>query len=130
MSAACYRSRRNGSNRFRASLGIQTGIALGLLAAAAQAQSLDVASGVGGGGYSLGGTFHPESAQQNPNAPNIMVIGGDVCGIYRTTNLGQTWVEWNQGLENADEGASYYVEDIVGVATGTVNFTAATRGGL
>ncbi len=84
-------------------------------------------AGIGGGGWLHSGAFHSE-----PGFSNIVVIGGDNSGIYRTTNFGQSWTLWNDNLASPDEALSFYVDDIVGVSASgqSPKFYAATRGGI
>lgn len=48
--------------------------------------------GHGGGGSFLGGGLI------NPNDPDMVLIGSDTGGVYRTTDAGKTWTPGNLGL--------------------------------
>ena len=80
--------------------------------------------GIGGGGFLQAALFHPTD-------DNYILIGGDVGGIWRSTDGGATWATWNAGLNITNhEGHSYYVDDLVAVDNAGVTFYAATRGGI
>ena len=50
-------------------------------------------TGFGGGGYFWCGTISPENH-------DVMYLGGDVGGIYKTTDRGKNWRFVNKGLHN------------------------------
>lgn len=81
-------------------------------------------TGVGGGGWLHGGAFHPTDT-------DVILVGADVSGVYRTDDFGLSWRPWNAGLPNHDESYSQYVDDLLGIEyNGTVYFYAATYGGI
>lgn len=98
-------------------------IALMLLAAPSFAYDF-TATGVGGGGWLHGGTFHPTDT-------DVILVGADVSGVYRTDDCGASWHPWNSGLPNHEELYTQYVDDLLGMQyNGAVYYYAATFGGL
>jgi hypothetical protein len=102
-------------------------ISAALLLAAALARSQTATpTGVGGGGFLWSGAFHPVD-------DDVVLIGGDNCGVFRSDDYGASWYLWSDGLYNADEANSFYVEDLLGLTwdVGAEDgFFAATRGGI
>jgi len=81
-------------------------------------------TGAGGGGGLHSGAFLPTDG-------SVVVVGGDVSGVYRTDDFGDSWSPWNEGLTNSDECRTQHVEDLLGVDyDGWTGFYAATRGGI
>jgi photosystem II stability/assembly factor-like uncharacterized protein len=57
--------------------------------------------GPSGGGNLMVARFHPQD-------PRIIFLGGDVSGIHRTTDGGETWRQVNAGLADSRETAAAY----------------------
>jgi len=72
----------------------------------------------------------------DPDDPDIVYIGGDVCGVYRSLDGGEHWAPFRQGLVDTTEGEVTYVDDLLvlrnqpGVAPSRRGVYAATLGGL
>lgn len=72
----------------------------------------------------------------DPEFPNVIYEGGDVNGVYRSDDFGDTWYLWNEGLESSDMRSSFYVDDLLvipsgaGAANGCDGVYAATLGGI
>ena len=82
------------------------------------------AGGVGGGGGLHAGAYHPTN-------PDVLLMGADVSGVYRSEDNGLNWFSWNEGLPNPEEGFSHYIEDIHALSMGGfTGFYAATYGGI
>jgi uncharacterized repeat protein (TIGR01451 family) len=98
------------------------GSALAIQASPSQAQLL--AKGAGGGAWLHSGVFHPTN-------DSTVLLGGELCGVFRSDNYGTSWYRWSDGLTNKDGGLSHYVEDMTAVnRAGNVTFFAATQGGI
>ena len=81
-------------------------------------------TGVGGGGWLHAGAILPTD-------PDVILLGSDVSGVYRTEDGGLHWTPWNEGLTSEDGARTHYVEDLVGVDEGGwPGFYAATQGGI
>lgn len=74
-------------------------------------------AGWGGGGYFYSSVFHP--AQDG-----VIYMGGDVCGVYKSLDHGQSWRLINDGL------ADYGVFSLAVDRTAPETVYAATDGGL
>ena len=82
------------------------------------------ATGVGGGGWLHSGAILPGDS-------DVIVIGSDVAGVYRTDDFGSSWTPWNEGLYNSDDTRTHQVEDLIGVELDNwEGFYAATMGGI
>jgi hypothetical protein len=80
--------------------------------------------GAGGGGWLHSGAILPTDS-------DVIVVGADISGVYRTNNFGTRWFPRNDGLLNADRLQTNHVEDLMGIDyDGWVGFYAATRGGI
>lgn len=72
----------------------------------------------------------------DPEDPDVIYAGGDVCGVYRYSIVAGTWTPWSQGLGFADLNWSYYVDDLLvlgavdGVPLEFRGVYAATWGGV
>jgi hypothetical protein len=81
-------------------------------------------TGVGGGGWLHSGAILPTNS-------DVVVVGGDMIGPYRTDDFGTTWYPWTEGLANADRMLTNHVQDLLGIDYGTwTGFFAATEGGI
>lgn len=83
----------------------------------AQAQSVWTVMGPGGGGWLT--TIEISNVD-----PNVIYVGCDVGGIYRSTNNGESWQIINNGLTN------YTVQDIAIDPQTPAIVYAATQGGV
>jgi hypothetical protein len=82
------------------------------------------ATGVGGGGWLHSGAILPTDS-------DVIVIGGDVAGPYRTDDMGVSWYPWTDGLANSDRLPTFHVEDLLGVDYGDwTGFFCAGLGGI
>ena len=84
-------------------------------------------AGPGGGGWLYAGAFDPSDDQ-------TMLIGTDMCGVFRTDDGGSHWRPWNDGLMS-DQGGDHdhisYVQDLIGVyRNNSTEYYAATLGGI
>jgi hypothetical protein len=80
-------------------------------------------------GPSGGGWLHSAAFGQSDD--DVIAIGADNAGVYRSTDFGDSWTVWNAGLASTDDVVSFYVEDLVGIdQTNFSGFIAATRGGI
>jgi len=77
------------------------------------------------------------TAAFQPDDPNIIYVAGDIEGIFKTTDGGQTWRMINDNLSTTFAANAYYVQDIainpqnvrsVFIAAGAV-FKSVTGGG-
>ena len=72
----------------------------------------------------------------DPTNPEVIYAGGDMFGIYRSTDGGVSWESFNEGLDNSDQAATGYVEDLLvldstsGVDPAWEGIYAATLGGM
>lgn len=95
----------------------------------ANAQAIDLtAVGPGGGGWLYAGAFDPAD-------PRVMMIGTDMCGVFRTTDKGGIWKPWNYGLQSDQPNAVdqiSYVQDLIVIRRngGNAENYAATLGGI
>lgn len=85
-------------------------------------------AGPGGGGWLFAGTFDPDDSR-------TMMIGTDMCGVFRTKNSGQNWKPWNNGLLTDRPTALdqiSYVQDLLVIRRngGAAENFAATLGGI
>ncbi|MBU0742657.1 CRTAC1 family protein [bacterium] len=84
-------------------------------------------AGPGGGGWLYAGTFDPVDGQ-------TMLIGTDMCGVFRTDDGGQHWQPWNDGLLSSSASARdqiSYVQDLIGIhRNDATEYYAATLGGI
>jgi len=68
--------------------------------------------------------------------PDTIYAGGDMCGVFRSTDRGRHWENWSDGLQNEYNAPSNYVDDILevapgdGIASSRVGVYAATHGGI
>lgn len=92
-------------------------VALLTQAADAVAQVQWQSLGPGGGGWLTVMTIDPNNSQ-------IIYLGCDVGGVYRSGNGGQTWTIKNQGL------AHYSIDDILIDSTQPARIFLATNGGV
>ena len=74
-------------------------------------------AGWGGGGYFYSSVFHPAK-------DGVIYLGGDVCGVYKSDDHGQSWRLINDGL------ADYGVFSLAVDRTAPETVYAATDGGL
>jgi len=103
---------------------VRAALLLSFLLALASAAAAVSPTGVGGGGWLHSGALLPSDAE-------VLVVGADVSGVYRTDDFGLSWRPWNEGLPNTDEKETHFVQDLEGVARGGwVGFYAATQGGI
>lgn len=106
-------------------------LATALLAVVFLGQVYAQATSIGPG---VAGQVH--AAAYDPDHPDTLFVGGDVCGVYRSTNHGDTWELWSEGLENDDNTYSYYIDDLLvlgedsGADVSRQGVYAATYGGL
>jgi hypothetical protein len=102
---------------------------LTLLSSNLVALAIDLnAAGPGGGGWLYAGAIDPIN-------PEVMVIGTDMCGVFRTTDGGDSWVPWNKGLISNRPSALdqiSYVQDLIIIRRdgGYAEYYAATLGGI
>ncbi len=87
-------------------------------------------------GVGFAGEIHAVEFDANVGHESTIYIGGDLFGVCRTTDMGASWHSWSAGLENAYDGRSYYVDDIISVVktdpikTECTGVYAATHGGI
>jgi photosystem II stability/assembly factor-like uncharacterized protein len=74
-------------------------------------------SGWGGGGFYWAAAFHPTKS-------GVIYMGGDVAGVYKTSDHGRSWRMINKGLAN------YGVYSLAVDRTNPQTVYAATEGGL
>ncbi len=85
-------------------------------------------------GPGVGGQVH--AIAFDPENPDVIYAGGDVCGVYRYSIAAGQWTPWSSGLGFGDLNWSYYVDDILvlrsvdGVPLGMCGVYAATWGGV
>ena len=84
--------------------------------------------GPGGGGWLYAGVFDPDNS-------DIITIGTDMSGVFRTKNGGGTWEPWNEGLISNRPTAlnqTSYVQDLLAIdrGSGVIEYYAATHGGI
>lgn len=61
-----------------------------------------------------GGGSDLKSIAIQPNNPNVVYIGGDIEGIFKTTNGGETWKNINNNLSGGHYPPDiYYIQEIV-----------------
>jgi len=85
----------------------------------------------GGGAYHDGGAVHPTN-------PNVVIMGSDVSGVYRSADGAVTWKVANGGLTDPDlQGQVYFINDVVfdpvnpnNVYLGTGGLFKSTDGGV
>jgi photosystem II stability/assembly factor-like uncharacterized protein len=72
-----------------------TTLGLGMALSSAPARAADswTAAGWGGGGLYWAAAFHPTN-------PDVIYMGGDVAGVYKTEDAGKHWRLINNGLSN------------------------------
>jgi hypothetical protein len=98
-------------------------LALLLIPVAAAAGDF-TSTGVGGGGWLHSGAILPTDS-------DVLEVGADVSGVYRTEDFCTGWEPWNEGLFNSDRLLTYHIEDLVGIDyDGWTGFYAATHGGI
>lgn len=76
-------------------------------------------------GPGIAGQIH--AITYDPEDSNTIYVGGDVGGVFRTTDNGAHWESWNYGLSDSSQAKPYYVDDLL-VVGNTV--WAATHAGI
>jgi len=85
-------------------------------------------------GPSVAGQIHAFTF--DPDDSSVMYAGGDMFGVYRSTDGGLSWHEFNAGLQSDFQTASGYVDDLLvlgqgsGVDAAHLGVYAATQGGI
>lgn len=85
-------------------------------------------------GPGVGGQVH--AIAFDPDDPDVIYAGGDVCGVYKYSIAGNRWRPWNSGLGFNDLNWTYYVDDLLvlgaadGVPASLRGVYAATWGGV
>ncbi|MDP6802923.1 MAG: FlgD immunoglobulin-like domain containing protein [Gemmatimonadota bacterium] len=80
---------------------------------------------------SIGKSGQLHALAYSASDPDVLYTGGDMCGVFRTTDHGSSWHLWAEGIASSNETKSFYVEEILDVAgTGRDGVYAATYAGL
>lgn len=76
-------------------------------------------------GPGVGGQVH--AIAFDPENPDAIYAGGDVCGVYKYSIAAESWTPWSRGLGFADLNWSFYVDDLL-ILRAADNVPIAFRG--
>jgi len=85
-------------------------------------------------GPGVAGQIHAVVYDPRAASGDTIIVGGDICGVIRTDDGGDSWYFWSKGLQSSDGVLTSYVDDLCVIDEDALEeyrgYYAATRAGI